>query len=203
MITDEYIKIKVSKRNINHFSKYYNDLSLRDVIKAKPSELQPNSNKKVNVKCDICNDESIIKYQAYNKNINSSDEHPIYTCVKCSHIKLKSTNLKKYGVEYYSKTEEYTSKFKSTMKERYNVEYSTQSKEIYDKIKKTTLNNHGVDNIFKDNNYIKKKFKEKYGVEHPSNVESIYNRIKESNLKSTGYESPLSSPKNKRKDHQN
>jgi hypothetical protein len=194
MLLDKYIEVKISKKNIEHFSKYYKNISIKDVLRIRTDELQSGSNKRIKVKCDNCYIENFIKYQSYFKNITSSEKHPIYTCVKCSHIKIKSTNMDKYGVEYYSKTDEYNARFIKTMKQRYSVEYPTQSKEILNKIKNTNLQRYGVDNIFKDNSYIKDKFIEKYGVDHPSKVKEIYDRVKESNLRSTGYESPLSSP---------
>jgi hypothetical protein len=194
MIITKLVEIKITKRNINHFILFYKDIKLKDKIKIKPIELQKNSNIKIDVKCDICGVERNIKYQAYNKNINSCEEYPIYTCDKCSHVKIKQTNLKKYGVDHFSKTHEYNDKFTKTMVERYGVEYSTQSREIQEKIKQTNLERYGVDNIFKDNVYIKEKFKKKYGVDHPSKVPKIYKKIENSNLITTGYKSPLSSP---------
>jgi hypothetical protein len=194
MIVNKFIEIKITKKNINHFIQFYKDIKLRDIIQIDPKHLQNNSNTYVDVSCDLCGVNRNIIYQAYYRNINSCEEYPIYTCDKCSHVKIKAYNMKKYGVEYYSKTKEYTTKFKNTMVERYGVEYSTQSEEIKEKIKQTTLKNHGVDNIFKDNNYIKEKFSEKWGVDHPSKVKEINDRIKRTNLERYGYENTLNSP---------
>lgn len=178
MILDKKIEIKITKRNINHYSKFFN-VNLKDLILIDVEEhLQKGSNIKLNVKCDICKCSRYITYQSYIKNINSCDEHPIYTCDKCSHIKIKSNNLKKYGVEYFSKTKEYTRKFKKTMIEKYGVEYAQQSETIREKTKKTNLENFGVENPFFDNEMIRNKFNEKWGVDHPSKVKSINKRIK-------------------------
>jgi hypothetical protein len=194
MIVTKLVYIKISRGNITHFLDYYKDIKLKDIIQVDIEFLQKNSNKKIDVSCDICGIERNIKYQSYIKNINSCESYKIYTCDKCSHIKIKKRNQERYGVDYYSQTDEYNTKFKKTMINRYGVEYSTQSPEILEKIKETNLERYGVDNIFKDNNYIRSKFKEKYGVDHPSKVTSIYKRIENTNLEKTGYKSPLSSP---------
>ncbi len=194
MITDEHIEIKITLKNINHFIKYYKYIKLKDIIKVKPEELQKNSNVKVNVKCDICGLERRIKYQAYYKNINSCEEYHIYTCDKCSHVKIKSFNQKKWGVDYFSQTNEYTIKFKNTMMERYGVEYTLQSEELKNKAKKTNLKKFGYENIFKDKQRMKNIYLEKWGVDHPSKVEKIKNKIEQTNLKKFGYKYALSSP---------
>ena len=194
MIVNEYVEIKISKKNIDHFIHFYKNIKLKDIIKADPDKLQKSSNVKVDVSCDICKIERNIKYQAYYKNINSCKEHNIYTCDKCSHIKIKSFNKNKWGVDYFTQTPEYTEKFKKTMIERWGVEYALQSEELKNKAKKTNLDRFGYENPFMNYKRISEKFNEKYGVSHPSHVESIYKKIEETNYKRTGYKSHLSSP---------
>ena len=191
MILNKLIEIKITKKNIEHFINFYKDIKLKDIIEIKPDQLQNGSNTFIDAKCDICGVERNIKYQAYYKNINSCKEYPIYTCDKCSHIKIKSHNKKKWGVEYYSQTPEYTNKFKKTMKERWGVEYAQQSDIIKEKTKKTNLEKFGVENPFLDNKMIKSKFKEKWGVEHPSKVKEINDKIKKTKeINNTSLSSP-------------
>jgi hypothetical protein len=178
MIITDYVEISISKKNINHFSLFYKDINLKDKIQVNPKFLQNGSGVLIDVICDICGIERKIKYQAYYKNINSCEEYKIYTCDKCSHIKIKAFNRKKWGVDYFSQTKEYAEKFKSTMIERYGVEYALQSKELKDKLKKTNLDKFGVENPFMDKEMVRLKFKEKWGVYHPSKVEEINDRIK-------------------------
>jgi hypothetical protein len=183
MILNKYIEIKITKKNLNHFISFYKDIKLGDNIKVDPNNLQSGSNVFVDVKCDICGNKRNIKYQAYFKNINSCKEYPIYTCDKCSHIKIKEFNRKKWGVDYFSQTKEYNDKFKKTMKERWGVEYAQQSDIIREKTKETNLEKFGVENPFMDNKMIRYKFKEKWGVDHPSKVSEIVNKIKTSTKK--------------------
>jgi hypothetical protein len=180
MVVNEYVEIKISKKNIDHFIKFYKDIKLKDIIKADPDKLQKSSNVKVDVSCDICKIERNIKYQAYYKNINSCKEHNIYTCDKCSHIKIKSFNKNKWGVDYFSQTPEYTEKFKKTMIDRWGVEYALQSEDLKDKAKKTNLERFGYENPFMDSKRISEKFNEKYGVNHPSQVPEFAYKIKTS-----------------------
>jgi hypothetical protein len=191
MILNNFIKVKITKKNIGHFINFYKDIKLKDIIKVKPNELQKGSNTRIDVKCEICGVKRNIKYQAYYKNINSCEGYLIYTCDKCSHLKIKSHNRKKWGVDYFSQTSEYTNKFKKTMKERWGVEYAQQSDDIKEKTKKTNLEKFGVENPFFDNDMIRSKFKEKWGVDHPSKVKEIREKIKEAKeIKKTSLSSP-------------
>lgn len=183
MILDQHIKVKITQKNILHYKNFYKDIKLKDIIDVMPKNLQKSSNIILNVQCDICEIKRSIKYQAYVKNISSCPEHPIYTCDKCSHIKIKEFNRKKWGVDYFSQTKEYTKKFKETMIDRWGVEYALQSKELKDKAKKTNLEKFGVENPFMDTEMIKSKFKEKWGRNHPSEVPEIVDKIKISTKK--------------------
>ena len=178
MILNNFIEIKITKKNIDHFISFYKNIKLKDIIKVKPEQLQNGSNTRIDVRCEICGIERNIKYQAYYKNINSCEDYPIYTCDKCSHVKIKSYNQKKWGVDYFSQTSDYTDKFKKTMKEKWGVEYAQQSDVIREKTKKTNLEKFGVENPFMNNDMIRAKFKEKWGVDHPSKLKSINDKIK-------------------------
>lgn len=192
MIIDQFLEIKISKKNISHYSIYFPNIKLKDVISINiEKHLQKNSNIVLNVKCDICYVERSIKYQAYTKNINSCSDHPIYTCDKCSHIKLKNTNIKKYGVEYYSKTKEYSEKFKSTMIERWGVEHALQNNDLKEKQKQTNLKKLGYENPFMDLEKIKNSYQDKWGVDHPSKVNWIKDKINQTNIEKFGFKSPL------------
>ena len=59
MILDKKIEIKISRRNIDHYRKFYNNLKLKDIIEVDTEfQLQKNSNKKINV----------LNYKNYNIN---------------------------------------------------------------------------------------------------------------------------------------
>jgi hypothetical protein len=84
--------------------------------------------------------------------------------------KKKENNLKKYGVDSYSKTAQFKKKFVNTCREKYGVDYPQQSEKIKsksrlsvneryggfgmaspltkEKIKKTMMNKYGVPNAY-------------------------------------------------------
>jgi hypothetical protein len=184
MVLDKKVKIKITRKNIDHYKKFYENISLKDEIEIDTEfQLQKGSNLKVNVICDLCSVQRYIKYQAYVKNINSCEKYPIYTCDKCSHIKLKEYNLNNYGVEYYSQHPDRNEKVKSTSLEKYGAEHFSQSIYFKPKVSKTNLEKFGFENPFMDVMKIKTKFKEVWGVNHPSQVESLKEKIRETNEK--------------------
>jgi len=195
MVLDKKIKIKITKKNIEYYRCFYDGISLKDVVEVDvETQLQTGSNLKINVCCDICNIQRKIKYQAYIKNINSNSDYPIYTCDRCSHIKLKNTNIKKYGVEYYSKHPERNSKVRLTSLEKYGVDHFSKSELFREKVGKTNLEKFGFENPFMDKDRIQFIFKEKYGVNHPSKCPEIKDKIENTMLEKYGYKNALSSP---------
>lgn len=170
MILDKKLSIKIAKYNIEHYIKFF-DVNLGDIIEIDTElHLQKESNKKVNVRCDLCEEQRYIKYQAYTKNKERNENFPIYTCDKCSHIKLKETNKVKYGVEYYSQHPERNDKVKKTSKEKYGVEHYSKTSDYLIKRNQTNLEKFGYVNPFMDTERIKSVFIEKYGVDHPSKL---------------------------------
>lgn len=170
MIIDKNIEVKIAKYNIEHYKNYF-DVKLGDVITIDTElHLQKESNKKINVQCDICSVQRYIKFQAYTKNINSNKNFPIYTCDKCSHVKLKDFNKQKYGVEYYSQHPDRNDKVKKTSIEKYGVEHFSKSLYFKEKVSKTNLDRFGFINPFMDTERIKNKRIDKFGFDHPSKL---------------------------------
>ncbi len=170
MILDKKLEIKIAKYNIQHYIKFF-DVKLGDIIEIDTElHLQKESNKKINVQCDLCPEQRYIKFQAYTKNKERNEKFPIYTCDKCSHIKLKDTNKEKYGVEYYSKHPERNDKVKKTCNEKYGVDHYSKTIDYLSKRNQTNLEKFGYVNPFMDSEKIKSALNEKYGVDHPSKL---------------------------------
>ncbi len=173
MILDDKIKVKISLKNIEHYSKFF-DIKLKDIIEVNPSiHFQRGSNIKVNAKCDLCDTERCIKYQAYYNNINSCKEYPLYTCDKCSHIKIKEFNKKKYGCEYYSQHPERNDRVKNTSIEKFGTEHYSKTYEYIERRNKTNLDKFGFINPFMDKEKIKNSLLDKYNVINPSQVKEF------------------------------
>jgi hypothetical protein len=73
--------------------------------------------------------------------------------------KVKCTNLERYGVEYYSKTDEYKNKVKSTNLERWGNEYYTKTDDYKVKSRKTFHNNWDANHTHLSSLYRKNNFK--------------------------------------------
>ncbi len=172
MILTKKVEVCIVPSNIKYYKNIGIDVKLMQKIIIDIEFLSKQSNVRVDVSCDRCGEQRNIKFQSYYFNINRSLDKKTYMCDKCSHEKIKQTNRKKYGVDYFSQTDEFTERIKNTSLERFGeVHYSKTS----DYIKKRTITNlskFGVENPFQLTDLIKSSMKFKYGVEHPSQIET-------------------------------
>lgn len=109
--------------------------------------------------------------------------------------KIKQTKLERYGDENYNnqelnkkrRLEKYNGKyFSNEVIERLkNVSQETKNK-AKEKARETFLKHYGVDNIFKNKEYIQERFKEKYNVNNPSLLQEVKNKKKNSFQKHYG-----------------
>jgi hypothetical protein len=179
MLIDNEIEILVnSSIIISKLKKIDIDVKINDVIKIPIEKLWKSSNKKVNVKCDMCDNIKSISYSMYNKNI---EKYNLYSCSnKCSHIKNKMTNLKKYGDENYNNLE----KSKKTNLEKYGVDNYSKTKEFKVKVKETKLKKYGDEN-YNNRNKFKNTNLERYVLENYNNRD----KFKNTNLERYGVDS--------------
>ena len=170
MLIDKTIEIIVWQSSINHLKSLgYLNLHIKEKIKIPIEHLQKNSTVVVRAKCDVCGKERNIRYLEYNKSFNLGK---CFCCSRnCNSIKIKNTNLQKYGVEV-----------------------PIQNKEIKEKTQKTNLKKYGTKNAA-SNKDVKKKIEDtniiKYGVKRPAQNENINNKRKITNLSKYGAENPL------------
>lgn len=83
--------------------------------------------------------------------------------------KVKQTMMTKYGVDNYTKTDEYNIKVKETSLQKHGTEHHTQSEIVKNKQQATIFEKYGVDNYTKTDEYkerVKTTNLEKYGVEN-------------------------------------
>lgn len=128
-------------------------------------------------------------------NMNWKDGYKKYCSNKCSansevtREKAKKTIKEKWGVEHYSKTDEYTKKVKKTSLERYGVDNYSKTDEYLSKSKKTYMEKYGVSNYTKTDDYLEKVKKtnlKRYGVEYSLQSKEVREKIKRTNLKKYG-----------------
>jgi len=150
------------------------------------------------------------------KPIKIKEKIPVEISVK----KRRDTILEKYGVDHYSKTDEYRKKFietsikkygvshpsksndvqnklKNTNLEKYGVTCVLNNKDIIDKIKKTNINKYGFEYAWQNSKIldrVKNTILEKYGVTHFSKTPEFLEKTKKTNITKFGYESYLQNP---------
>jgi|688.fasta_scaffold431868_2 hypothetical protein len=96
--------------------------------------------------------------------------------------KRKETCIKKYGVDSFTKTEEYLEKTKKTNNKKYGVDFYLQTEEIKEKSIKKNIDKYGVDHHMKSKKFIKEFKKnniEKFGVDNISKLDYIKEKKKE------------------------
>jgi len=209
MILDTEIIMKWNSNNkIYYVDKGYTFTKMYEVFIIKVEDLNPNSNFKIKVKCDVCDKEKYLSYREYNNSISNGE---YYTCSqKCSHEKSKKTCLLNYGVESPLQSSIIMDKINNTNLEKYGFERASQSDKVKNKIKNshnsfdnlkkdtiltkvktTNLKKYGVENVFQ-NIDIKNKQKQtclnKYTVENVFQNSEIKIKIKETNKLKYGFE---------------
>lgn len=169
MILSKTVKLKINSKTITHYKKLGYDVKVNEIYEIKVEDLTKGSKAEIIVKCDVCGEEKNIEYREYCRNTKN---YNIFCCSNsCSTIKNKETSLKKYGVEHFSKTNEFIEKLKKTTIEKYGVEYYTQTEEYKNimknkeidysertqKQKKTCLEKYGSENYHKSEDFKNKK----------------------------------------------
>jgi Ackermannviridae homing endonuclease len=181
-LTDK-VDVVLNSSNMKHYSKFYSNLTIKDIIQVNIEELTKSNTSLIRVECDDCGKIKELKYQNYIKyGYNNGD----YLCRSC---KMKLNNLTKYGVENVFQLKSVKDKSKKTLKEKYDVDNISQLESIKKKKEETCLKNHGVKQILSSNiikEKSKKTLKEKYGVDNISQLESIKKKKEETCLKNHG-----------------
>ena len=102
--------------------------------------------------------------------------------------KIKDRNRKKYGVDFYTETDEFKTKIKKTFEEKYGG-HPTKLKEVQDKKKKTNKEKYGFEHSL-DNPEVKEKSRItnnlKYGGNSSMCSDEVKNKSKETNRKKHG-----------------
>lgn len=120
--------------------KGYNFTKRNDFVLVKVKDLQAKSNVKVLVKCDYCGDEFLRPHEKITRSRNVIEKD---ACIKCKKIKVKETNLMKYGVTTVLKLESIKKQIKKTRYGDENYQRKPHKKKKYKPKPKTKLNNRG------------------------------------------------------------
>ncbi len=142
MIVDDTVKIKKNSNNTRYYLNLKYEVDFENNFNVKVSDLPKTSHVNINVICDICGLEKTISYYSYQRNVATSKKG-IYTCIKCSKIKSKQTNLEKYGTEYPIQNNEIKDKRKFNNFEKYGVDEPGKLEECINKVKNTKKVKYG------------------------------------------------------------
>jgi len=170
MIKTEFVKLKMNSKTISHYRKMNYIVDVNNIYDIKVLDLTKGSKSEIVAVCDVCGDEKLVTYKEYCRN---TSKYNIFCCSnKCSTIKNKKTSLEKYGVDHYSKTDEFIEKVKQTSFDKFGVDYYTQTEDYKNRIKITNKNRDYSDMIKK----VKKSVLIKYGNENYHQSENFKNK---------------------------
>jgi len=111
-------------------------------------------------------------------------------------MKIKTTTLERFGVEYPSQSAEIMERQKATMLKNYGVEHGFQSAEIMGKVKATMLERFGVEYPSQSAEIMERQkatMLKNYGVEHPMQSAEVKDKVKVTCLENHGVEYPMQS----------
>lgn len=169
MLKNEKISINISYRNITHYIKLGYEPVLNSSLEIKTEDLPSSSHTKVEVLCSLCNKESFLMYCKY---IENKKRMGFYGCKSCSRQKASLTCLHKYGVDNYSRTEEFKQRTEKTFMDKYGYKTNLLSPEHKEFTKSKLKEVYGKENFWeiREPNK-KKKFKLSKEVENFTNTE--------------------------------
>jgi len=184
MILSKKINIRIIPRILKYYQNIGYVVKVGEIITIDIVDLSKGSNIKIDVKCDVCGKEKKLSYQKYNKSLKTYD---FYSCSqKCSVDKCKMTFNKNYNCDHPMKNEIIKDKVRKTNLEKYGVEYYTITNDFKEKSKETNLKRYGETHPMK-NEIIKEKLKnvliEKYGIENPMHHQPFIDNCKKSKIK--------------------
>lgn len=176
LVPNQKIEMVWCGKNRKHYESLgYVYTGLYDKFFVRAEELSIQSSRKVLVTCDYCGEEH---YVTYAKHTRFGD-----TCIKCSPLKVKETNMRLYGVDNSFKREDVKKKSRETWKAKYGVDNPQKVQEIKEKSIKTNLERYGVENPGQApeiKEKIKQTFIDRYGVECSMQVPEFVQKARNS-----------------------
>ena len=192
MILDRTVRIRIGNHYFNLLKNKYEDIKLWDYLEIEVSDLSPTSSIKINVKCDVCENEKKLTYLSYMNGIKNGG---FYACSqKCAYSKNKKTYLEKTGYENQMLNPEVIKKFRNTCLNNFGYDHPKKSELYIEKGKKTCLKNYGVEFPLKSSEILdraKNTNMERYGVDNPMKLKEIREKSESTNLERYGNKTSL------------
>ena len=177
---------------------YVYDTSKTFIVKV--DDLLKKSNAKINYLCDYCL-ENVVSMTYAHLTLGTKEVNKM-ACRKCSPQKVKEVSLLRYGVDNYSKTEEFHIKYKDIMLSKYGVEHNSHLPEYREKFHNTCIARYGEAYWQQFTEKSRNTFRAKTGYNSPLQVPEIKEKSKKTCLDKYGYEYVLQVPEIKEKSKQ-
>lgn len=186
MIITKKVLIEINNLNLHIFRKklksdYDLKIGLNEIL---VEDLSNGSHVIVEVECDSCYDIQKMEYRSYLK--FTKNEIEIYCCKKCNNVKVRKTNLEKYGVVCNSQLESN----KKMVKEKWKNKTEVEKNSIVNDRKETCIEKYGFNCYTKTDEYktkSKQTWLNNYGVENPSYSEEVKQKRVDTKLKIFGF----------------
>jgi hypothetical protein len=148
VLKNKNVEVYISYRNITHYRKLGYNPILNESLLIKTTHLPSNSHFIIDVICQICSKESSLRYHKY---IENKNRHGFYGCKSCSRQKAALTSLSKWGVDNYSKTDEFKYRVEETNLSKYGYKTNLISPEYKANIKSILKDKYGTENFYQIN----------------------------------------------------
>ena len=185
MRVTEKVIIEINNRNLHFFKRLQSKYDIKiGLVEICVEDLSKGSHVVVEVECDYCQSILKMEYRSYLK--YSKNETDSYCCVKCNNVKVRKTNLERYGVICNSQLKSN----KKMVKEKWQSKTEDEKNLIVNNRKETCLEKYGVDTYTKTDEFkikSKEKWLEKYGFENPSYSEIVREKRVKTKLKNFGF----------------
>jgi hypothetical protein len=156
MIKHEKISINISYRNITHYLKIGYNAILHRNLEIKTEHLPSGSHIVIDVICELCKKENKLRFHKY---LENKKRLGFYGCKKCSRQKAAITSLEKYGVDNYSKTDEFKKRVEDTNIKKFGYKTNLISPEYKELIKEVLKEKYGTEKWYEIRNTHNKKNK--------------------------------------------
>ena len=152
MRVTEKVIIEINNRNLHFFKRLQSKYDIKiGLVEICVEDLSKGSHVVVEVECDYCQSILKMEYRSYLK--YSKNETDSYCCVKCNNVKVRKTNLERYGVICNSQLKSN----KKMVKEKWQSKTEDEKNLIVNNRKETCLEKYGVDTYTKTDEF-KNKF---------------------------------------------
>lgn len=192
MILTKEVEVRPRGAMIKYYRDKGYDANYNQPLMVKVEDLPRRSSASIISLCDMCKEVEVkTSYINYMKSIELTGSH---VCETCKYEKVRLTNLSKYGVDNYAKTEECREKMKSTIKSIYGVEYYSQTDEYKEKFHSTCVDRYGEDYTKQFVEKASQTFRNKTGYDFPSQSPIVRDKIIAACIEHYGVSNPIKSP---------